>query len=817
MSSPAEGQAEPGRIARDGVWWLDDLRVDAGRRIVRRGADIVAVSGLSFDLLLALIESAPNLVTNDELMDRVWGKVVVSPETLTQRVKLLRNALGDDPRNPRYLAGVRGRGYRLLSVPERLRADTEYEDPNVSPGVTAWTGHEAVTRNPGSTPGAGWRTRSQLSLIAALVAGAIAVLGVYWLVSQRGTGTTPATTDAVAIMPFTNVDGSEAGATLAKGMAEALLHRLAGLHGMAVISRYSSFALSDKGLTAREIGDKLDARYLLEGSVQGSIRSLRVRTALTDVRNGNQLWSLQFDRGPEDLLAIQDEIAAKVTQTLGRIDDRAGAEPQVAKGTSSAAAQLAFLQGTALAGRMVIADLDQSLQRFDEAIRVDPAFASAHAAAAASLLTREELRDDQRIGRQNEQLEEAARRVKLALDADPGNAEALVVRARIAALRGEFEAAENDFYAAIAARPNDAEGHLQFSRFLFYRLDPFENQGGEESARKFQARYASALEQCDQAARLDPLSPAARFVRGQMSLHLGEQQEAESYLEQALGLDPNFPPALGRLSQLRWLRGELADAVVYGERALAIDPGAEWIRRFVSQYYVELGDTRSAESVLAEGGPGLADGRLALLLREQQWREAGEIALADRTRQPRTLDRDLSAFALVTWVRFVPEDTGQVLEALQGRVGWKSVGDTRSIHHGSRFAALAAADLLIANGRESEGMKLVDDVIRAAEMDLSTRIDSASVAPVRADRRALAWALALQGDPAGALNQLEAAIRSSQLRHLWYDLEVQPTFENLRREPRFAALLDEYHARIGGERQKLEVLRAQGAAPKRWP
>ncbi len=95
------------------VWRSDDRLRQA--TLVLRGDEILAINGLSFDLLLALLDCAPNLVTPDELMKRVWPGLIVGPETISQRVKLLRHALQDDARAPRYIAVVRGRGYRAIA------------------------------------------------------------------------------------------------------------------------------------------------------------------------------------------------------------------------------------------------------------------------------------------------------------------------------------------------------------------------------------------------------------------------------------------------------------------------------------------------------------------------------------------------------------------------------------------------------------------------------------------------------------------------------------------------------------------------------
>src|SRR5499427_10253351 len=94
---------------------VDDLIIDLAPRRVRRAATVIPLKALSFDLLVTLVRAAPSLVSFEQLSERVWPGLVVTPETVVQRVKLLRSALGDDPQAPRYIEGVRGRGYRLVA------------------------------------------------------------------------------------------------------------------------------------------------------------------------------------------------------------------------------------------------------------------------------------------------------------------------------------------------------------------------------------------------------------------------------------------------------------------------------------------------------------------------------------------------------------------------------------------------------------------------------------------------------------------------------------------------------------------------------
>lgn len=91
-----------------------DLDLDLGRRCVARGNEVLALGRLSYEFLRVLVAAAPDVVTHEQLIDAVWGGRIVSPETVTQRVKLLRGGLSDDAARPRYIGLARGVGYRLV-------------------------------------------------------------------------------------------------------------------------------------------------------------------------------------------------------------------------------------------------------------------------------------------------------------------------------------------------------------------------------------------------------------------------------------------------------------------------------------------------------------------------------------------------------------------------------------------------------------------------------------------------------------------------------------------------------------------------------
>src|SRR6185295_10051281 len=157
----------------------------------------------------------------------------------------------------------------------------------------------------------GARRYADIVIIAVLVA-AVAVL----LVRQSHIGGVDSGHQTVAVLPFENLSRADDGDVLALGIAEAVLHQLANLAQLQVISRTSSFSFRNSTEDARTIGGKLGARYLLEGSVQSDRTRMRVTTQLIDTQSGADVWSMRFDRAPGDIFEVQDEIALQVTRAL---------------------------------------------------------------------------------------------------------------------------------------------------------------------------------------------------------------------------------------------------------------------------------------------------------------------------------------------------------------------------------------------------------------------------------------------------------------------------------------------------------------------
>lgn len=169
---------------------LLDLHIDRASQLVRRGDGVLPVSGLSWRLLDCLLEHATDVVDFDTLAREVWAPAVVGEDAISQRVKLLRQALGDDSRQPRYVRSVRGRGYQLCAPPQAcapVAPPAAAEPSAATPGtastpsipstaINAVTAAAAAAAAPSEGPQR--RLRARWAWLAAGVAAAGAVIAV---------------------------------------------------------------------------------------------------------------------------------------------------------------------------------------------------------------------------------------------------------------------------------------------------------------------------------------------------------------------------------------------------------------------------------------------------------------------------------------------------------------------------------------------------------------------------------------------------------------------------------------------------------------
>jgi len=270
---------------------------------------------------------------------------------------------------------------------------------------------------------------------------------------------------SIAVLPFVNMSSDEEQEWFADGLTEEILNSLARTPDLLVASRTSSFQYKGQNADISKIATALGVAHILEGSVRRGGDRLRVTAQLIRASDGFHLWSDTFDRKPEDVIEIQENVAIEIANALKTAMDPDALKKMVSSGTSSVAAYEAYLEGLALEGRVGatgnVASWNEALAAFDRAVKIDPNFALAHWHRALFWETQLGITD---VGSENSNLDREARLamyrqvIDATIAAEPDPVRAL--RYRGAKARGELQFLESlDLLAEyVEAYPNDIEG-----------------------------------------------------------------------------------------------------------------------------------------------------------------------------------------------------------------------------------------------------------------------------------------------------------------------------------------------------------------------
>ena len=246
-------------------------------------------------LLLCLAERAGEVVSIDELLDQVWSEVTVSQDSVYQAVAPLRRQLGDDPKQPTYIATVPRLGYRMVAA------------------VGPWQDEPPLHRARSRT---GWAWTSGAAVSVALVA-AFLFLGKA-ASSNHPTASTVARepSKSIAVLPFLDLTDQMSHEIFADGMTEELIDKFSKIPGLQVTSPTSSFYFKGKQIAVADIGRQMGVAYVVDGSVRKAGTRLRVAARLIRADTGYVVWSETYDRPWGDLLWVQDDIAGEVAKAL---------------------------------------------------------------------------------------------------------------------------------------------------------------------------------------------------------------------------------------------------------------------------------------------------------------------------------------------------------------------------------------------------------------------------------------------------------------------------------------------------------------------
>ena len=490
---------------RIGAWCVDPALDE-----ISRDGTSVKLEPRTMRLLICLAEHAGQVVSVEKLLDEVWTGVVVTPNSVYQAVAELRRALGDDPKEPSHIVNVLRRGYHLVAP------------------VVPWVDLSAPPS------GDSWTTAEKLSAAAHI-----------------NMATTTVMDKSIAVLPFEDMSEKKDQGYFADGMAEEVVHLLARVPGIRVIGRSSSFQFKGKNEDLRTIGRVLGATYMLEGSVRRSGNRLRVTAQLIGTQDGSHLWSGSYDKDFDEVLQIQDQIAASLVRAL-----------QVAVGVDlpsrpilkSAPGYDLYQRGRHALDRFDKVGFESAAGYFEQALALDPtSIRAAESLALVHVYIAEWGHAPPREG-----FERARISCERVLKLHPTSGMAHGQLALIHSIYDwDWAAAVGKIQWALALDARDP-GILVTAAIIHLSLDRL-----DEAA----AFYNAAL-------ALDPLGAISHAGLGTISYRMGRIPEAEARLRSAIEVSPTFLWAHWTLGSVLLTAGKLDAALAQMHQATS-DGGAD--------------------------------------------------------------------------------------------------------------------------------------------------------------------------------------------------------------------------------------------------
>ena len=608
-------------------------------------------------------------------------------------------------------------------------------------------------------------------LIAVLTVVAVSLIAdVFWYRRGNESLMNREAEPSVAVLPFVNMSSEPDNEAFADGLSEEVVNVLAGIEGLKVAGRTSSFYFKDKNEQAAVIAETLGVNHLLEGSVRWAGSKVRITAQLIKASDGFHLWSQTFDRDTKDVFAVQEEIARDVADAL-RVELLPADEAHLAKrGTSNAEAHRLYLVARGRMRERGLPNLRAAKALFESAIELDPSYASAYSGLADAyfLLINNHLQELDTGERAAEQA------VERALELDPASSDAYTSRANVATIRyfrhGEARALDRalaDYRRAIELDPTNAQAQHWYA-IIIEEQDP-----------------DAAMRALERALELDPLMRQAQLTLANVYFDRGQFDKARERIQEVIDRYPDFAGAYRAAGDVEYRSGHLVQARARYAAAYELEPD-----RFgaASLYIVsiELGDRAAAKWEPQTGAVAMFDlaadaVRLSL---DRQYPQAVQIFRSG-------LDRfggDPWYSLMASHLELLVGQPQRAMAILLGRSA-ELAGEPISINNCD--AAIALATALQQTGRAGDADQLLRRVADWLDSDLAARRPQRWVARAQVH--------ALLGEREAAFAALERAfdaghrsILSSAYIGIPYYGEDNPAFASLRDDPRLRA----WYARI---------------------
>jgi adenylate cyclase len=551
--------------------------LDSPRRELTVGGASVHLEPQVFDVLRHLVENRDRVVSRDELVEAVWQGRIVSEATIGARIFAARQAVGDtgeaqavirtlprrgfrfvapvtadgldrgamdrpvdQTRGPSGIGGIGKKGLGIAMHPVRVARAAIGVGPGVAPrGSAPQPGPAQYARH----------SRVRLAVSAAsillLLAGAgLMSSGQLWEARldtaslERMAFPLPGK-PSIAVLPFANLSSDAAQDMMGEGLTESLVNALARNSSLFVIAHSSTTPYAGQSAAAKRAAEELGVRYIVEGSIKRAGNQARVTTQLLDALDGSVLWSERYQRPAGDLLALEEEITARIARSLD-IRIIYGSE-RSAGGTRSLDAWAAYGKGRAEYLKFTAAGTARAREHYLRALDFDPRYAEAMVALANTHFI-------EMVGARAEDwgsaLAKIAKLQHQAARIAPGMPRLFELRSLLALTRGDYDLALTEAEAMAALDPNGAESHYVLGRMYF-----------------FAAQYERAIDSLRTAERINPHNRASYSSHLAFSyLALGKVDVAISILETVAERWPDYSAGRAYLAIVYQLAGREAEA-----------------------------------------------------------------------------------------------------------------------------------------------------------------------------------------------------------------------------------------------------------------
>jgi TolB-like protein/DNA-binding winged helix-turn-helix (wHTH) protein/Flp pilus assembly protein TadD len=531
------------------------FQLDLKARELHKGGVKVKLQEQPFRVLALLVDRAGQVVTREELQQKVWPTDVYVgfDQGLNNAIKKVRDALGDSADNPRFIETVDRHGYRFVAP------------------VSAALGRPSERRGH-----FGLRSLRNTALIGLATASLIAALA-YW--AWHGSAVRDRTSSEkviLAVLPFDNLSRDPDQEFFSDGLTEEMIAQLGKLNPerLTVIARGSVAKYKGSSLDVNQIGRELHADYLVQGSVRRASDRVRITVQLIQARDQTDLWAESYDGELKDMLTLQDSVSRTIASQIhialrpgeqSRLPSRANLDPE---------AYEAYLKGRYYWNKRTADGLQKALIYFQQAINRDPLYGAAYSGLADcnSGLTWHGFKSPA------EALPKANAAALKAVEIDPQSAEAHASLGLVLNHRWDWAAAQGEFKRALQLDPRYANAHHWYGDNLSVMgrhdealleakqalaLDPLNLMIGTwVGLRYYLARkYELAIEQGRNTVELDANFAAAHLLLGESYVQMGLHEQGLAELQTAASLSGNSPLYLAQVAVADALAGRKPEAL----------------------------------------------------------------------------------------------------------------------------------------------------------------------------------------------------------------------------------------------------------------